>query len=185
VGSLLYAVRNDAIAAMTADLCRRVGYRGVADLDWRVDARHGGYRLLDFNPRLGAQFALFRNDQGIDVARALYLDLSGKEIPTGPQVYGRGLRVEHLDVPAALAARAVTRRAAATAAADGPAGVDGGPPISVPWYRIRLAWLSPADPLPAAAAAVRAVRPAAAMARRLIHQRRRDQGTAPPPGKNW
>ncbi|HEX3542178.1 MAG TPA: hypothetical protein VHT75_17225 [Acidimicrobiales bacterium] len=165
VGSLLYAVPNDEIAARTAELCRRVDYRGVADLDWRAEPGGSGFRLLDFNPRVGAQFALFRNSREVDVVRALYLDLTGQEIPHGPQVYGRGMRVEHLDVPAALAARA--RRAQPL------------PGPTVPWFRIRPAWVTPRDPLPAAAAALLALRPAAAMARRVL--RRRHQVALPLP----
>jgi len=152
VGSLLHAAPNQAIAEMTADLCRKVGYKGIADLDWRFDRRAGDFKLLDFNPRLGAQFQLFRSDVGIDVLRALHLDLTGRPVPAGTQVYGHGLRVEHLDVPAALAYWRAGRRR----------------PVSIPWGRTRLAWLAADDPLPAMSAVVRSARPAAAMLGRVV-----------------
>jgi D-aspartate ligase len=155
VGSLLYALRNDAIAAMTADLCRKVGYRGVADLDWRRDQRTGTYQLLDFNPRLGAQFQLFRNQKGIDVVRAHYRDMTGQTIPPGPQVYGHGLRVEHLDIPAAVQYRRSGGRQS----------------VRIPRGHTRLAWLAPDDPVPALAASFRAARLGAAMAARRWGQR--------------
>ncbi|MHA6764289.1 carboxylate--amine ligase [Streptacidiphilus sp. PAMC 29251] len=49
------ALRNPALAEQAAEFCRRIGYRGVADLDWRLDRRDGQYKLVDFNPRTGAQ----------------------------------------------------------------------------------------------------------------------------------
>ena len=133
VGSLLYAKPNDAIAEMTAKLCRQVSYCGVADLDWRVDSATGTYKLLDFNPRLGAQAQLFRNVGGVDVARALHLDLTGRPVPRGAQVYDRGLRVEHLDAPALMSSwvsGSARRRS----------------PVQIPRGRTALAWWAPSDP---------------------------------------
>lgn len=61
--------------------CAQVGYRGIFDIDWRLGQRTGRYYLLDFNPRVGAQFRMFEDDAGIDVVRAMHLDLSGRPIP--------------------------------------------------------------------------------------------------------
>ena len=97
------AVANPELAAATADFCRAIGYRGVADLDWRLDPRDGAFKLVDFNPRTGAQFQLFRTTSGIDVVRALYLDLIGRRVPEGRQIDGRELIVEHLDAASGLA----------------------------------------------------------------------------------
>lgn len=160
VGSLLYAKPNDAIAEMTAKLCRQVSYCGVADLDWRADGATGTYKLLDFNPRLGAQAQLFRNVCGVDVARALHLDLTGRPVPRGAQVYDRGLRVEHLDAPALMSAWV-----------SGSGGRRSS--VQIPRGRTALAWWAPADPMPALAAAALSARPAAAMATRALRARRR------------
>jgi len=154
VGSLLHAAPNDTIAEMTADLCRKVAYKGVADLDWRRDRRTGDFTLVDFNPRVGAQFHMFRSDTGIDVVRALHLDLTGRQVRAGSQLYGRGLRVEHLDVPAAMASWRSGRPRSPR----------------LPWGRTRLAWLTPGDPLPAVSAAVRSVGPAVSMAGRVLRR---------------
>jgi predicted ATP-grasp superfamily ATP-dependent carboligase len=70
------------------------------DLDYRLDLRDGEYKLLDFNPRLGAQFRLFTDDTGVDVAVAAHLDLTGREIPPGRPV-DRGFLVENYDPIAA------------------------------------------------------------------------------------
>ncbi|WP_006243708.1 hypothetical protein [Mycolicibacterium tusciae] len=112
------ALPNPALVEMTAHFVKRVGYRGAADLDWRYDPRDGQYKLLDFNPRVGAQFRVFETDEGIDVVRALHMDLTGRDIPPADQVDGRRLVIENFDVPAMLAYRVKgypTPQAAATA----------------------------------------------------------------------
>jgi len=40
------------------------------DLDYRFDKRDGQYKLLDFNPRIGAQFRLLVDDNGLDVGES-------------------------------------------------------------------------------------------------------------------
>ncbi len=61
-------------------LLKSVAYSGIIDMDWRKDARDGQYKLLDCNPRIGQNFRMFENDNGIDVALAQYLDLSGQVV---------------------------------------------------------------------------------------------------------
>jgi D-aspartate ligase len=100
-----YAVPNPALAELTERFCRVIGFRGIADLDWRLDRRDGQYKLVDFNPRVGNQFPLFRTDAGVDVVTALHLDLTGRGIPPGQQVDGRRIVVEHYDIFARLAYR--------------------------------------------------------------------------------
>jgi D-aspartate ligase len=87
------AVLSDQVTALLGKL----GYRGVLDMDLRLDRRDGEYKLLDFNPRLGAQFRLFRTTAGVDVASAAYLDLTDATIPEGDQVAGRRFVVENYD----------------------------------------------------------------------------------------
>lgn len=96
---------NPALLQQAEALCRKVGYRGIMDMDWRLDPRDGQYNLLDFNPRLGAQFRLFVDDHGVDVVRAMHLDLTGRAVPRGVQPEGRAFMAEQFDVPAVLAAR--------------------------------------------------------------------------------
>ncbi|MFI6582384.1 ATP-grasp domain-containing protein [Embleya sp. NPDC050493] len=138
------ALANPGLARRSARLCRAIGYRGPADLDWRLDLRDGRYKLVDFNPRVGAQFRMFETERGLDVVRALHLDLTGRAIPTGAQREGRRYVAEHLDVAALLAYRGRT----------GTARPPGYPPVR---GGLESAWLAWDDPLPAAAAAVRAL----------------------------
>jgi len=92
------AVGNDALQQQAINLFSAIGYRGIMDLDYRLDRRNGRYNLLDFNPRIGAQFRLFEDRDGIDVVRALHLDLTGRGIRNGPQIEGRTFMVEIQDL---------------------------------------------------------------------------------------
>ncbi|MFJ5229867.1 ATP-grasp domain-containing protein [Kitasatospora sp. NPDC088391] len=100
--TLAHSLPNPELAALAAGLCRRIGYSGIADLDWRHDRRDGRYKLVDFNPRQGAQFRLFETTGGIDVVRALHLWLTGRPVPDAPQLVRR-FRVGRLDLLSAAA----------------------------------------------------------------------------------
>ena len=141
---------NEDLVQRTVAFCRAVGFRGIADLDWRLDVRDGVFRLLDFNPRLGAQFQMFETQDGVDVVRALHLDLTGRARPTLPQIEGRRFVIEHLAVPAALAYRRIPGRRWSA----GANGTTASP-------RQKRAWSSAGDPLPALAVVVRLGFPAA------------------------
>ena len=117
---------NEEIEHSVRDLCRRIGYCGIFDTDWRFDQRTGTYRLLDFNPRVGAQFRMFEDDAGVDVVRAMHLDLSGRTVSPGKQIEGERFFAENLGV----AARRYYRNE------KQPCALPGAP------RRLRLAWFS-------------------------------------------
>ena len=104
-GSTTYgrSAANEKLSEVVTVFLRRIEYRGIMDLDIRLDARDGQYNLLDFNPRLGAQFRIFRDTADIDVALAAYLDLTGQAIPPGEQVNERRFMVESYDPRSVLA----------------------------------------------------------------------------------
>ena len=93
---------NPEVRALAERLTGALGYRGVFDLDFRRCGTTGRYHLLDFNPRPGAQFRLFADSAGLDVVRALHLDLTGRELPNGDPVAGRAFVVENYAPFAAL-----------------------------------------------------------------------------------
>jgi predicted ATP-grasp superfamily ATP-dependent carboligase len=163
VTSYARIVGNPALAELSADLCKRIGFRGIVDLDWRYDRRDQQYKLLDFNPRVGAQFRLFETTAGIDVVRAMHLDLTGRPVPTAPQVTGRGFSVEILDAPARVAAHVLE---------PGPVAVPHAP------GRIEPGWFARDDVLPFVMAAVRASAPMAARVRQLARDAFRKAQTA-------
>jgi D-aspartate ligase len=93
---------NDVLRAKAEALLRTIAYRGIMDLDFRLDLRDGEYKLLDFNPRLGAQFRVFEDDAAVDVVRALHLDLTGRKVRRRPQAEGRVFVVEPGDLLAGV-----------------------------------------------------------------------------------
>jgi predicted ATP-grasp superfamily ATP-dependent carboligase len=101
VASLAAAEKNPAVEDAAEMFMKSVGYCGIADIDFRYDARDGRYKILDVNPRVGSTFRLFVSEDGMDVVRAMYLDLTGQDIPASPQRAGRKWMVEDLDVAAA------------------------------------------------------------------------------------
>ncbi|GAA2885125.1 hypothetical protein GCM10010517_48680 [Streptosporangium fragile] len=157
VTTYAYSVRNPELAELTARLCGESGYSGIADLDWRLDHRDGRYKLLDFNPRVGAQFRLFETDAGIDVVRAHYLTLTGQAVPPGVQVEGRRIIVENLDIPARIAYRGGGERRHRVPEGGGR----------------EFAWLTADDPLPGLVTAARSARPVMRRVARLFGGMRR------------
>uniref|UniRef100_UPI004040222A carboxylate--amine ligase n=1 Tax=Streptomyces sp. TG1A-60 TaxID=3129111 RepID=UPI004040222A len=141
-----YVVDNPELADIAARFIKQIGFSGVIDLDLRFDRRDGRYKLLDFNPRMGAQFRLFENEAGIDVVRAMHLDLTRRPVPEGEQRAGRRYIVENIDLPALLA----YRRSGYTTP-HAPARASG----------TELAWLAGDDPLPFLTMLARFVRPGA------------------------
>ncbi|MFJ9414833.1 ATP-grasp domain-containing protein [Streptomyces sp. NPDC101227] len=153
-----YVVDNPELADLAGTFIRRIGFTGIADLDWRFDRRDGRYNLLDFNPRIGAQFRLFENTAGVDVVRAQHLHLTGRPVPGGAQRAGRRFVVENIDLPARLAYRGsrAGRRATGT----------------------ELAWFAGDDPLPFFTMLARCAGPGARHLVRLRRDARRAAGTA-------
>jgi predicted ATP-grasp superfamily ATP-dependent carboligase len=54
------------------------------------------------NPRLGATFRLFTGENGLDLARAYYLDMTGQRVPASVAREGRKWIVRDLDFASSL-----------------------------------------------------------------------------------
>lgn len=93
---------NPTIKTMTVELLSRLGYTGPVDVDYRFDPRDRQYKLLDVNPRVGGTFRLFVGDNGMDVVRALYLDLTGQPPRPASSPEGRRWLDEPHDLYASL-----------------------------------------------------------------------------------
>lgn len=98
--TLVVSEANPRVRELGDRLMHSVDFDGACDLDFVHDARDDTFRLLDFNPRYGASQAAFREDSGLDLIRANHLTLTQRVLPRGPQVDGRVLRVEPLDLRA-------------------------------------------------------------------------------------
>jgi D-aspartate ligase len=96
---------NESVHQTTTRLMKALGYQGILDIGYRFDHRDGQYKLLDVNPRIGGSFRLFVADDGSDVLRAMYLDLTGQPLTNGRAVEGRRWIVEPLDVISSISYR--------------------------------------------------------------------------------
>jgi D-aspartate ligase len=92
---------NQEVGDAATSLMREVGYHGIVDMGFRYDERDGRYKLLDVNPRLGSTFRLFVGENGVDVLRAAYLDLTGQRVPFTRAPNGRRWLAEPYDIVAA------------------------------------------------------------------------------------
>lgn len=96
IGVVNVALPNPRLARHVADLCQHIGYLGPFDTDWIVDPGRGTARLIDFNPRRGAQFRTFQTTTGMDAVRAAYICLTGGLPAAGEQEFGLVHCVENL-----------------------------------------------------------------------------------------
>ena len=135
VTTLGVSVLNELLRRQTEMLLRAIAYSGIMDIDYRLDKRDGQYKLLDFNPRIGANFRMFEDRAGVDVVRALHLDLTGRSVRPLPVVEGRTFIVEPYDLFTSLS---YMRR--------------GGLTVSGWWRSLKgkreIAWFSRNDPVP-------------------------------------
>ena len=93
--SLGVCLANETVDGLTRRWMKALGYRGMLDMGYRYDARDGQYKVLDVNPRIGSTFRLFVGRHGLDVVRALYLDLTGQPVPADAMIEGRRWLDEH------------------------------------------------------------------------------------------
>jgi len=96
---------NPTVQETTERFMRSIGYRGILDIGYRFDERDRRYKLLDVNPRIGGTFRLFVGDNGVDVLRAMHLDLNGRDVPPTDLPNGRRWVVEPLDVTSSIVYR--------------------------------------------------------------------------------
>ncbi len=93
---------NQEVADITIKFMQSIGYKGILDIGYRLDPRDGRYKVLDINPRVGQAFRLFVSNNGMDVVRSLYLDLTGQKIhPIMPRE-GRKWVIEDFDIVSSL-----------------------------------------------------------------------------------
>ncbi len=97
------SIRNEAVIERAKALLQVTAYSGIMDLDYRFDPRDGEHKIIDFNPRVGANFRLFESIDEVDVVRALYLDLTGQQIHCGSVIEGKKLVAEPFDAASAFA----------------------------------------------------------------------------------
>lgn len=100
--SLGVCLNNEEIERTTVRFMKDIDYKGCLDIGYRYDARDGCYKVNDVNPRVGAMFRLFVGKNGIDVARALYLDMTEQPISATRAQDGRKWMVEFGDTASSI-----------------------------------------------------------------------------------
>ncbi|MFC5880533.1 ATP-grasp domain-containing protein [Streptomyces virginiae] len=129
-----------AVEEAALRLAERLGYQGILDLDFRRDER-GVFRLVDFNPRPGAQFRLFTDAAGLDVVQAMYLDLTGQRVPQPSGGAGRVFVAENYALLAAVRGRSLPRhRPAAQPAPPGPGPAAERGRVEAAWFAADDVW---------------------------------------------
>ena len=102
VTSLGVCLDNRAVQETTRRFMKAIGYQGILDIGYRYDRRDGTYKVLDVNPRIGCTFRLFTATNGMDAARALYLDMTGQPVAASSAAEGRKWLVEDFDLFSAI-----------------------------------------------------------------------------------
>ena len=73
------SIKDDILMSIGKDFLKKIGYHGVAHLDFRRDRRDGQLKLLDFNARLAGTNEI-STVTGIDFAHLQYLMAAGRTI---------------------------------------------------------------------------------------------------------
>jgi predicted ATP-grasp superfamily ATP-dependent carboligase len=95
--SLAVCQRNDEVERMAVHFMKCIGYKGPLDIGFRYDSRDGCYKVNDINPRVGSMFRLFVGENGADIVRAMYCDLTGQPFSYSSAKEGRKWITEDVD----------------------------------------------------------------------------------------
>lgn len=80
VGTFVENYFDATVDELGLRFCQAIEYRGIAEVEFKLDERDGEFKLIELNPRLGAQNEL-AVACGVNFAYALYLDAFGKQAP--------------------------------------------------------------------------------------------------------
>ncbi|HWO41045.1 MAG TPA: ATP-grasp domain-containing protein [Candidatus Eisenbacteria bacterium] len=77
-GTGCYSVtcRRDEVVALGLNLLKKIGYVGMANLEFKQDLRDGTFKLIEVNVRLGERIAL-ASAAGVDMPHIAYRDIVG------------------------------------------------------------------------------------------------------------
>ncbi len=76
-GSICECLENKSLEKIMVQFCQSIGYKGNIDVGLKWDPAKGYCKVLDINPRLGMNHRTFiTKDKRLDMARAIYLDLT-------------------------------------------------------------------------------------------------------------
>jgi len=97
-GSICECLENKTLEKIMVQFCQSIGYKGNIDVGLKWDPVQGYCKVLDINPRLGMNHRTFiTKDKRLDMARAIYLDLTEGLPQTLTPRLGRKWMIEDSD----------------------------------------------------------------------------------------
>lgn len=91
-GTYVESTRIEAIVALGLDAMHRIGYTGLANINFKQDARTGAYWLLEINPRL-SHWNILTTRSGINLPHLAWAEAAGLPLPASPTQQSGGLYV--------------------------------------------------------------------------------------------
>lgn len=76
-GSYSVSCRQDDVLALSLKLLKRLGYRGIVNVEFKQDPKDGKFKLIEVNIRSGLRIAL-AVDSGVDIPYIAYRDILGE-----------------------------------------------------------------------------------------------------------
>ena len=83
MGTLERTINDPEIVRLGTDFVQSIGFKGIANLEFKMDDRDGKYKLMEINPRYSLQ-NISATKAGINFPLIQYLDLTEQPLPSIP-----------------------------------------------------------------------------------------------------
>ncbi len=83
MGTLESTIHDPEVVSLGTRFLQSIGFRGVANLEFKLDDRDGKYKLMEINPRFSLQNSS-ATKAGINFPLIQYLDLTDQPLPSIP-----------------------------------------------------------------------------------------------------
>lgn len=82
-GCYVESVEHEALETLAVQILQRIGYRGIANMNFKRHAVTGEFKLLEINPRV-SQWNILATRSGVNLAWLAYCDALGWQAPVLP-----------------------------------------------------------------------------------------------------
>ncbi len=83
MGTMVRSFHNKEVLRLGTDFLHSIGFRGIANIEFKLDDRDGKYKLIEINPRFWLQ-SIQPTQAGINFPLIEYLELTNQPIPVMP-----------------------------------------------------------------------------------------------------
>jgi D-aspartate ligase len=83
IGTFVEKVENPPLLDFTVDFLKKIGFSGIAEVEYKLDKKTNVFRLIEVNPRVWTQNKL-ATYSGSDIISSAYCDLTGGQLPPLP-----------------------------------------------------------------------------------------------------